>query len=99
MKKKRNNKGKGEYERRKRYRNRNYHHLTPRSRGGDYTTKNLLLIDRDRHSVWHRLFGNKTLEEVIELLIRLSRMKRREHECENLYQHPRICRENSPCYS
>ena len=65
---------------RKRYRGRNYHHLTPRSRHGSMSDSNLLLIYRDKHAYWHRLFGNKTLEEVIALLIRLSRIKGRRPE-------------------
>lgn len=66
--------------RKKRYRGRNYHHLTPKSRKGGYSDSNLLLIYRERHAIWHRIFGNKTLEEVIALLIRLSRMKGRDYE-------------------
>lgn len=89
----------GYMKKRKKYKGRNFHHLRPKSRGGSMSDSNLLLIYRDKHAYWHRLFGNKTLEEVIALLIRLSRMKGREHGDENLYQHPRICRENNPCYS
>jgi hypothetical protein len=59
----------------KRYRGRNYHHLTPRSRGGRDTKDNLLLTKTYRHQAWHILFDNRTLEEVIRLLIRLSRLK------------------------
>lgn len=56
---------------------RNLHHLTPRSRGGSNSRRNLLLIDEERHVEWHRVFGNLTLEEVIELLVRLQRAKKR----------------------
>jgi len=56
---------------------RNLHHLTPRSRGGGHSRRNLLLIDEERHVEWHRVFGNLTLEEVIELLVRLQRAKKR----------------------
>ena len=55
----------------------NRHHLTPKSRGGDMSPQNLLTIDIDRHIFWHKMFGNKTLEEVIDLLIRLKKMKGR----------------------
>lgn len=62
----------------------NRHHLTPRSRfrkgtSGDVknTKQNLLTIKIDRHNYWHRIFGNRTLEEVIQLLHRLKRMKGR----------------------
>jgi hypothetical protein len=59
----------------KKFKNRNYHHLIPQSRGGIYAINNLLLIDIERHKIWHKLFGNRTLGEVIQLLIRLERMK------------------------
>ena len=56
---------------------RNHHHLTPRSRGGKSTSKNLLLIDIEKHQCWHKIFGLKTIEEVIAELQRLARMKGR----------------------
>lgn len=58
-----------------RFQGRNYHHLKPRSLGGSNHVSNLLLIDIERHQYWHKLFGLKTLPEVINLLIRLERMK------------------------
>ena len=48
---------------------RNYHHLTPQCRrkvsfhGGGF--RNLLLIKKDRHIVWHNTFDVMTLEEII----------------------------------
>lgn len=53
----------------------NKHHLTPKSRGGKDQEWNLAIFDKLRHSYWHRVFGNKTLEEVIELLTRFKRFK------------------------
>jgi hypothetical protein len=35
------------------------------------------LLKLDRHFYWHKLFGNKTLEEVISLLQRVHRAKGR----------------------
>lgn len=61
----------------KRYQDRNRHHLTPRSRGGKNTPDNLLLINIEKHVYWHKIFKNKTLEEVIGILTRLQRMKER----------------------
>ena len=61
--------------RKKKYVGRNYHHLKPQSRGGKYIDSNLLLIKIDRHHFWHKIFGNRTLGEVIRLLIRLERVK------------------------
>ena len=59
------------------YTAKNKHHLTPRSRGGDESEENLFLLKLDRHFYWHKLFGNKTLEEVISLLQRVHRAKGR----------------------
>jgi len=53
------------------------HHLTPKSRGGDHSPENLLLLKIDRHFYWHKLFGRRTLEEVIQLLLRVHRVKGR----------------------
>jgi hypothetical protein len=55
---------------------RNLHHLLPRARGGKDNDKNLLLIDIEKHEAWHRIFGLRSLGEVIALLQRLDRMKR-----------------------
>ena len=57
---------------------RNKHHLIPKSRGGEKTQSNILLIDVERHNAWHRLWGNRTLDEVIALLIRVKHAK--EHQ-------------------
>lgn len=62
--------------RKKHYPGRNRHHLVPRSRGGKKKLSNLLLMSIDRHDYWHKIFGNKTLDEVIALLQRIRRMKR-----------------------
>lgn len=59
------------------------HHLTPKChyRGGYKpainSPENILLIYRDKHDAWHRLFKEATLEEVIGLLTRVARMKKR----------------------
>ena len=57
---------------------RNHHHLIPRCRGGSDSPDNILLIKAERHDLWHKIFGVRTLDEVIELLIRLKRMKEKE---------------------
>ena len=54
---------------------RNKHHLKPRSVGGTSEKYNLLLIEEERHKMWHKLFGNLTLNEVIELLMRMRKAK------------------------
>ena len=53
------------------------HHLTPRSRGGDNSPQNLLLLSLDKHFYWHKLFSNLSLEEVIVLLLRVHSIKHR----------------------
>lgn len=55
----------------------NRHHLTPKSRGGKGKPNNLLRMDIQKHQCWHKIFGLKTLEEVIAELQRLHRMKGR----------------------
>ncbi len=53
----------------------NRHHLKPKARGGKDKEHNLAVIHIERHCYWHKVFGNKTLEEVIELLQRYKRIK------------------------
>lgn len=55
----------------------NRHHIKPRSRGGDSLESNLLTMDTNRHDAWHLLFSNLTITEIIELLERVAKMKRR----------------------
>lgn len=56
-------------------RRRNRHHLRPKCRGGRDDESNLLLIYTERHEMWHKLFGERTLEEVLRLLRRVKRRK------------------------
>lgn len=60
--------------RRSRRRNFTRHHMVPRSRQGCDNLRNLL-IHGHTHRQWHELFGNRTFEEVIQLLIRVQRAK------------------------
>ena len=53
----------------------NHHHLTPKSRHGKSTPRNLLRIDIQKHRCWHTLFKNKNISEVIEFLLRVRRLK------------------------
>jgi hypothetical protein len=60
----------------------NVHHLTPRSRQGNNEESNLLILKAERHYYWHQLFRKangreRTLEEVITLLLRVHRLKGR----------------------
>lgn len=61
----------------RKYPRRNRHHLFPRNRGGEDTPDNLLLLKTHRHYYWHKLFGRRSLEEVILLLVRIHRAKGR----------------------
>ena len=60
----------------KRKRKMSKHHLKPKSRGGQKIKSNLILIDIERHCAWHKLWGNRTLNEVILLLQRLQQLKK-----------------------
>ena len=53
------------------------HHLLPKSLGGGGTPDNILYLWRDRHDVFHKIFGNLTLEQCIAVLQRVARMKGR----------------------
>ena len=59
----------------RKFNGRNYHHLIPKCRGGNVNRKNLLLIHEGRHRAWHECFGTLSLSEVIDLLIRLEKVK------------------------
>lgn len=56
------------------------HHLTPKSRGGTHED-GVLVLWRDRHDLWHKLFQLRgqamTLEEIHEAIHRIMRVKRR----------------------
>lgn len=54
--------------------------MRPKSRNGPNTVANLLLLDVDKHAMLHKIFGNKTWEEIIAIMIRVSRMKGRTKE-------------------
>lgn len=54
----------------------NHHHLIPRSRSGSSLDSNLILIKIIRHNNWHKLWGNRTLKEIIKLLKNLQKSKR-----------------------
>lgn len=51
------------------------HHLRPVSRKGSDSDSNLLRLWRDRHDAWHKLFGNRTLDEIIAVLERIKHAK------------------------
>lgn len=57
---------------------RNRHHIRPRSRHGRNSVQNLLLIEIEKHRAYHFLFGNRTLEEAIELLRRIDVAKKKQ---------------------
>lgn len=46
----------------------NYHHLRPRSRGGQSTDENMLFTKILKHNAYHRLFGNATPDQIIKML-------------------------------
>ena len=48
----------------------NNHHVLPKSRKGTKKPSNILILDINRHSAYHLLFGNRTLLEAAALLKR-----------------------------
>jgi hypothetical protein len=56
---------------------RNKHHIQTKARGGNSERENILLLKVERHEAWHYLFGQKNIEEIIALLIRVHRLKGR----------------------
>lgn len=65
--------------RRRRNKGKNQHHFfTAKSRGGNRSKRNLLWIDIERHRSWHDVFGNLGAEEVLALLERVVRAKRKQ---------------------
>lgn len=73
--KKQRNRGKTRKSNQGRTPGRNKHHLQNKCRNGRSSPGNLLLIDIERHRAWHKLFGNRDISEVIELLLRVRRFK------------------------
>lgn len=61
------------------------HHLTnkvaykmgEKTPWGKDSDENILLLKQNSHRAWHLLFGNRSLEEVAAVLIRLSKLKGR----------------------
>ena len=54
------------------YKYNEHHILVPKSLGGCKEPYNLITLDISHHEAWHFLFGNSTLDEVIELLERIK---------------------------
>src|ERR1044071_5564148 len=68
--------------RRRRNKKKNSHHLTPVSLNGGNEPSNLLLLNIGRHRALHNAFRRRngkerTLEDIIVLLVRVHRMKGR----------------------
>jgi len=53
------------------------HHITNRVNRGKSIPSNLLKFDSERERAFHFIFGNKSFEEVAELLLRTCRSKGR----------------------
>lgn len=59
------------------------HHLTAKCRNGSNHRSNLLNLWWHHHQAIHTLFGNRTLEEIIEVLLRLKKFKDRQGRIKN----------------
>ena len=57
-----------------------HHHLETRANGGGNDRSNLLTIKIEKHKAWHKLFGDLNIDDVIDVLERLKKMKARQHE-------------------
>ena len=44
------------------------HHRKPRSKGGDNSNENLVLVEHKKHRAYHLLFDNKDPKEVAQIL-------------------------------
>lgn len=53
------------------------HHLVPKSRGGSAGSRNILRLAWEKHQSWHKLFKNKTIVEVLELLLQEARFEKK----------------------
>jgi hypothetical protein len=69
---------------RKSSRTMNRHHLVNKCNGGTMSIHNILWIYINRHHVWHELFHNLDLDQVIALLIRVKSAKENQQ-----FNHPR----------
>lgn len=49
------------------------HHKIPRSQGGG-KGKNVVLIDDDRHKLWHRAWDNKTPTNIVQSISALQEL-------------------------
>ena len=61
--------------RKKRHHGRDRHHNVARQRGGGHNVQNLILLDKERHMLLHKIFGNRTIREIINVLRRLDSAK------------------------
>lgn len=59
---------------------RNRHHIVPKARGGSDDISNLLLMNEEKHELWHKLFSRLTFEEVAILLLRTVEAKEAQNE-------------------
>lgn len=46
----------------------NYHHLKPRSRGGQSLDSNMCFLKREKHNAIHRIYGNATPRQILKML-------------------------------
>lgn len=46
----------------------NYHHIKPRSRGGQSLDSNMLFLKMDKHNALHRIFGNSSPKQILKML-------------------------------
>lgn len=62
----------------RRFPGRNWHHNQAVCRNGPDADWNLILLKVERHNLLHKIFGVRTIKEIIAVLERLDRMKERQ---------------------
>jgi hypothetical protein len=73
------------------------HHLRAKTRGGVKKPNNSLRIWRDKHTAWHILFHNDTLDEIIsKMSMNLYKFTRYILEDDKRYQAYRLLWRNQP---
>lgn len=66
------------------YKYNEHHVILAKSLGGSREPYNLITLDVAHHEAWHFLFGNLTLDEIIELLERIRNCQQnRKCKCEH----------------
>lgn len=53
----------------------NRHHDKAKSRGGSYSSQNIIMLDERRHAALHLCFGLRSMLEIAQVCIRMHNIK------------------------